>query len=1000
MSGRENAFDKLVNLFLCKVVDEQQNPTNLKFFWKGRAYDNDFELQDRLQLLYQQGMRQFLNEDVTYINKEQIDEAFRFLEKDNDPDATKATIHKFFIQLKFFTNNEFAFIDVHNERLFQENAVVLRSIVEMLQDIKLKSENSDNQFLGDMFEGFLDSGVKQSEGQFFTPMPIVKFIINSLPLKDIIVNNDEPPKAIDYACGAGHFLTELARQIKPLVEEFKKVNINEYYSNITGIEKEYRLSKVAKVSAFMYGQDEIQIVYDDALAKNEAIKNGTYNILVANPPYSVKGFLETLTVPERKSFELFGGIDEKGVLTNNSIETFFIERAKQLLAPDGVAAIILPSSVLSNDANQYRHTREILLQYFHIIAVAELGSGTFGKTGTNTVTLFLRRRKTNPSEAEHFKYRAQSWIDGDVSARTKKNKQYNDLHLLESYCKHISIAFDDYKYFLREGKPNETLAVTDIWKEYEKAFYESTEIKNHQKKPYFKSLKEEQKKADLDELLYRQVRHLETEKLYYFLLAQSNPVPVLVIKSPADNKAMKKFLGYEWSAAKGNEGIKYINSHPVAKEDDEPVLITAQLNAIQTPLYNPSKKDDSQKLNYYINKNFAGENFMMPDELAPFAHTVNLESMLDFGRKDFSKAISLSVKKDVSSVKSKYPLERIENLLMKVNGYQTKIQESEILEEGSYPVVTQEIGKLISGYTNNSKVINDVPVILFGDHNCTFKYVDFDFVRGADGTQILKPNETLLAKYFFYAIQTVEIPNSEKYERHYKYLSKLFIPVPPIGIQQSIVAECQKVDAAVSEANESIEIAKKEIERIVSIDLNNSSDYLKNLVSQISDIVDPNKEKGEVIYIGLENIEKNTGKLTGTIDNDYSNIKSAKNKFREGDILYGKLRPNLNKVYLAESDGICSTDILVLRPNKNHAKLLVYYMLSDTFKEKAVETIAGLRMPRTSWEKIKNIKIPIYDNAKKLISEIEILEAQISTAENIIQEAPAKKQQILKKWLE
>ena len=52
----------------------------------------------------------------------------------------------------------------------------------MLQDIRLQSENQ-NQFLGDMFEGFLDNGVKQSEGQFFTPMPIVKFILNSLPLE-------------------------------------------------------------------------------------------------------------------------------------------------------------------------------------------------------------------------------------------------------------------------------------------------------------------------------------------------------------------------------------------------------------------------------------------------------------------------------------------------------------------------------------------------------------------------------------------------------------------------------------------------------------------------------------------------------------------------------------------------------------------------------------------------------------------------------------------------
>lgn len=71
----------------------------------------------------------------------------------------------------------------------------------MLQDIRLQSENQ-NQFLGDMFEGFLDNGVKQSEGQFFTPMPIVKFILNSLPLESLIQESELPPKALDYACGA------------------------------------------------------------------------------------------------------------------------------------------------------------------------------------------------------------------------------------------------------------------------------------------------------------------------------------------------------------------------------------------------------------------------------------------------------------------------------------------------------------------------------------------------------------------------------------------------------------------------------------------------------------------------------------------------------------------------------------------------------------------------------------------------------------------------------
>ena len=99
VSGRENAFDKLINLFLCKIVDETQNPEELKFYWKGIAYDDHFSLQDRLQLLYKAGMKEFLGEDVTYIDNKQIDDAFVFVK--NDPDATKSTIKRYFRELKF-----------------------------------------------------------------------------------------------------------------------------------------------------------------------------------------------------------------------------------------------------------------------------------------------------------------------------------------------------------------------------------------------------------------------------------------------------------------------------------------------------------------------------------------------------------------------------------------------------------------------------------------------------------------------------------------------------------------------------------------------------------------------------------------------------------------------------------------------------------------------------------------------------------------------------------
>ena len=219
IARRENAFEVLVNLFLCKLVDEEENRIDLQFYWKGMTYDNYFDFVDRLQDLYQKGMRKFLNEEISYISNEQIDNAFWTVK--NKRNATKQQIQNYFRELKFYTNSAFSFLNTHNKELFEKNAKVLSEIVRMWQGLQLKTD-TPNQFLGDMFELFLDDGIKQSEGQFFTPLPICKFIIASLPLAQKIKDSPEPLKTIDYACGSGHFLNEYAHQIKPLVLEQKR----------------------------------------------------------------------------------------------------------------------------------------------------------------------------------------------------------------------------------------------------------------------------------------------------------------------------------------------------------------------------------------------------------------------------------------------------------------------------------------------------------------------------------------------------------------------------------------------------------------------------------------------------------------------------------------------------------------------------------------------------------------------------------------------------------
>ena len=673
VSGRENAFDKLVNLFLAKVVDESRNGGELMFYWKGVAYDSAFDLQDRLESLYSIGMKEFLGETVTYIREADIKKAFRRFEK--DPDATKDAVLDYFRRMKFYTNNDFSFIDVHNERLFLENAVILLKIVQILEDIRLKTDEP-NQFLGDLFEGFLDNGVKQSEGQFFTPLPVVRFNVSSLPLQEMVRNLPVPPRVIDYACGAGHFLNEYAQQTKPFIDIYHKGREKDFYSVITGVEKEYRLSKVAKVAAFMYGEDDIKIVYADALMKSSEMPEESFDILVANPPYSVKGFLETLSDDDRARYDLTERVSD--ISKNNSIETFFVERAAQLLKPCGVASIILPASILSNGDGVYTRCREIILENFDLIAIAEFGTGTFEMTGTNTITLFLRKKDAPPDFADHWRNRTDAWF----AAKHEGDEVFEDAAALERYCAKRRFDLAEYKLFLGGARiPTSPLWNTSAFRAYRDAFA---------KKTVKKKWTEEERETEE----YYFIRSQERDRLYYFLLADANPVPVLLVKMPTETKAAKAFLGYEWSRAKGNEGIKYLGAgrtgvSPVqevggsqlAATDNDTLSRNRGIKSIKTPLFDNSRlhEEDAPKLNSLIRKNFRGVLSDIPEELKPFARRVSLTDMLDFDAATFDKQIKTSATEKIE-VKSKFPLVR----LGEVAPYATARIDYSKIEQGTF----------------------------------------------------------------------------------------------------------------------------------------------------------------------------------------------------------------------------------------------------------------------------------------------------------------------------
>ncbi|MBK7984762.1 MAG: restriction endonuclease subunit S [Candidatus Competibacteraceae bacterium] len=136
-----------------------------------------------------------------------------------------------------------------------------------------------------------------------------------------------------------------------------------------------------------------------------------------------------------------------------------------------------------------------------------------------------------------------------------------------------------------------------------------------------------------------------------------------------------------------------------------------------------------------------------------------------------------------------------EDVVSDETGGNVKSPQGDFQSSGLYPIIDQ--GKsFVAGYTNDKHRLckSKIPVILFGDHTKCFKYIDFPFCLGADGTKILRPKIEAHEKYLFYFLQTIPMPEAG-YSRHFKYLKDSEIVLPPIQEQKRIAAILDQADA-------------------------------------------------------------------------------------------------------------------------------------------------------------------------------------------------------------
>ena len=225
-------------------------------------------------------------------------------------------------------------------------------------------------------------------------------------------------------------------------------------------------------------------------------------------------------------------------------------------------------------------------------------------------------------------------------------------------------------------------------------------------------------------------------------------------------------------------------------------------------------------------------------------------------------------------------------------------------------------------------------------------------------------------------------------------MRKLPILIPPLPEQQRIAEILSSVDESIR-ATEAVIAQAERVKRGLMEDLLTGglgSAAIANgevpegwhpvkLASVVLNKTSKWKENADNIpYIGLEHILQEAGALCGV--GDSSDVVSAKNTFESGDVLFGKLRPNLKKYWHASFCGICSTDILVLRAGKNiRSDFLFVIVQSNHFLDLAISDAVGTKMPRTSWSRLGefNLLLPPLHEQQRIAEMHASMDDQIIT---------------------
>lgn len=484
------AFDELDKLIFCKIWDER----NCK---RGEPY----KFQVISEFIVKNGKEEPSIEETNKKLKERIEELYEEGKK-KDPEVFKEPV-----------------------RL---NASKIRTVVGYLEGINLNKTDLDSK--GRAFETFMGSFFRGDFGQYFTPRPIVKFIVDVLPIK-----NDS--YVLDTSCGSGGFLLHALEKVRLQAnDEFPDFETDiedakdhhRYWHDFAekylfGIEINEQIARTAKMNMIIHDDGHTNVISCDGLlkitpepkqanetpeqtrlredrnkntiqvkGKNKQFKENHFDFIITNPPFG-----SPIKQTEKAYLHQYGfGVKETDWLdTKNSgvkgrdsqsTEVLFIEQAHSFLNDGGYLAIVIPDGILTNSSMQY--VRDAIEEMYRLVAVISMPGSAFSATGAGVKSSVLFLKKYTKKQSQNIK--------------TLKLKLQNEIKSQYSYEKEVKALESEKKVKTKElnekyekGSDKLKEAKAELTKEYKEKL---DSLKDTLKESYKLSKKEALEKYDYD----------------------------------------------------------------------------------------------------------------------------------------------------------------------------------------------------------------------------------------------------------------------------------------------------------------------------------------------------------------------------------------------------------------------------------------------------------------------------------------------------------------------